>query len=155
LFILTFIDVASKETRFDGTLFRFPLRTGEQAENSEISNSPYLISSVEALFDSFKRDAGIILLFLKFVESIEICRRDKEGTLSLLYSTHIQLPDNLELFRKNRSKLVEYVTSTNESGSYLDSLPSCYNTTLFDVTIVTTGEESTTWTVHLIWLNSY
>lgn len=58
---------------YDGTLFRFPLRT----EPSELSQTLYFSEKMDALFESFKADAHMMLLFLTHLESIELCVREE------------------------------------------------------------------------------
>lgn len=70
---------------FDGTLvrttvsvltyhlqFRFPLRTPETAPHSQISRRAYTPEMVHELFSSFMKEGALVLLFLKFVESVEL-----------------------------------------------------------------------------------
>ncbi|EGD75783.1 hypothetical protein PTSG_07901 [Salpingoeca rosetta] len=59
--------------RFNGTLFRFPLRTEDQAETSELRpGNPYTVDDVLHLFTEFKKEAAELLLFLHHVECIEL-----------------------------------------------------------------------------------
>ena len=60
----------SSSKEYQGSLFRFPLRT--QEANSEISKSPYHLKNVLDLYDSFFKEAPIILLFLKHVLEISL-----------------------------------------------------------------------------------
>ena len=58
---------------FQGTLFRLPLRTPEQAVLSEISKSVYTPEDIKRkIICSFEKEASVVLLFLKFVHSITI-----------------------------------------------------------------------------------
>ena len=58
---------------YDGTLFRFPLRSTP----SILSETVYSADKVETLFESFKADAHLMLLFLQHLEDIELYVRDK------------------------------------------------------------------------------
>lgn len=58
---------------YDGTLFRFPLRSTP----SELSETVYSAERVETLFESFKADAHLMLLFLQHLEEIELYVRDE------------------------------------------------------------------------------
>ena len=58
---------------YDGTLFRFPLRTTP----SELSKTVYSVDKVTNLFDSFMADAHLVLLFLRNLEAIELYVREK------------------------------------------------------------------------------
>lgn len=58
---------------YDGTLFRFPLRTVP----SELSETVYSPDKVKTLFESFKADAHLMLLFLQHLEEIELYVREE------------------------------------------------------------------------------
>ncbi len=57
---------------FQGTLFRFPLRTEEQARESMLSKRAISEANAADLLESLKMEASAMLLFLKTVEIIEI-----------------------------------------------------------------------------------
>jgi sacsin len=61
-------DMAS---RFDGTLFRFPLRTAETASSSELRQQAYAAHAVRELLESLRGRAAELLLFLKSVRTVE------------------------------------------------------------------------------------
>ncbi|KAI4899615.1 hypothetical protein NFI96_003403, partial [Prochilodus magdalenae] len=67
------------ECQFNGTLFRFPLRS----EASEISDNLYDSRKVEQLFDSFIADAEISLLFLRSVRSISLMHIEPSGAVNI------------------------------------------------------------------------
>ncbi|XP_030642545.1 sacsin [Chanos chanos] len=66
------------ERNFNGTLFRFPLRS----EPSEISDNLYDSGKMRELFRSFSADADLSLLFLKNVSSISLMHIGKSGTIN-------------------------------------------------------------------------
>lgn len=57
---------------FEGTLFRFPLRTAAQGVASMLSNRAMTPDDVHELLMALKKEASAMLLFLKGVECIEI-----------------------------------------------------------------------------------
>jgi len=59
-------------TDFDGTLFRFALRTKDQAEVSRLSRQAHLLEDTRGLLRQMAVAAPTMLLFLKNVECIEI-----------------------------------------------------------------------------------
>ncbi|KAI4899384.1 hypothetical protein NFI96_024546, partial [Prochilodus magdalenae] len=67
------------ECQFNGTLFRFPLRS----EASEISDHLYDSKKVKQLFDSFIADTEISLLFLRSVRSISLMHIDPSGAVNI------------------------------------------------------------------------
>ena len=58
---------------YNGTLFRFPLR----AKPSKLSETLYSAEKMYTLFESFKANAHMMLLFLQHVESIELYVREE------------------------------------------------------------------------------
>jgi sacsin len=47
------------ERRFEGTLFRFPLRTADTARSSEIKNVYYTDEEIDQLLQSFRDTAQV------------------------------------------------------------------------------------------------
>ncbi|CAM9456987.1 unnamed protein product, partial [Sphacelaria rigidula] len=58
------------KSRFNGTLFRFPLRMAAAARDSEISQASYSAKSVVELLDQFKEAANRSVLSSCFVSVI-------------------------------------------------------------------------------------
>lgn len=63
-----------------GTLFRLPLRTAAQAESSLLSKRALSTQEAEILLEALRQEASQMLLFLKNIESIEICHWDNENS---------------------------------------------------------------------------
>ena len=59
-------------SHFEGTMFRFPLRTAAQAEASRLSKAHYSAKSVRKLLKAFAEEKVLDLLYLKNVERIEV-----------------------------------------------------------------------------------
>lgn len=57
---------------FDGSLFRFPLRTQQQSKKSNLSEVVYSDAKVNTLFCEFKERAASFLMFLQKVERVEL-----------------------------------------------------------------------------------
>ncbi|KAJ0963928.1 hypothetical protein J5N97_029050 [Dioscorea zingiberensis] len=57
---------------FCGTLFRFPLRSSDQAAVSKLSRQAYLEDDICSMFNQLYKEAVFTLLFLKNIVSIEI-----------------------------------------------------------------------------------
>lgn len=72
------IDGLKWNKSFNGTLFRLPLRTPEQAQTSLLSKRALSVQDAAALLDALKLEASAMLLFLKSVTKIEI-REWKDG----------------------------------------------------------------------------
>ena len=84
---------------YNGTLFRFPLRT----QPSQLSPKIYTREMVNTLFDSFKNEASAILLFLKNVDSISLYEREKgKAEIVHLYTARISEKSNTEVRKKRQ-----------------------------------------------------
>lgn len=59
---------------YQGTLFRFPLRTSAQAKSSEICKRSYKLTDLEGMVEQMIENFSRILLFLRSVKRIEIYR---------------------------------------------------------------------------------
>ena len=89
------------------TLFRFPLRSRE----SKLSNAVYNIDKLHSLLDMLKDEAQYLLVFLRSVCSIEICKiTESNDTLSLFKVSVSQRDYQARLSQQRR--LVEQVEAT-------------------------------------------
>lgn len=70
--------VIKEDRQFDGTIFRFPLRS----KASDISDNLYDSNRVVDLFESFIADADLSLLFLKNVTSVSLIHVSVDGTVN-------------------------------------------------------------------------
>ena len=86
------------EGRYNGTLFRFPLRTMPY----ELSQTLYSDHKVEILFGSLINDAHLLFLFLQHLESIELyVREESESEPRKIFQVKIS-DDSLQFVRGKR-----------------------------------------------------
>ncbi|KAK7488211.1 hypothetical protein BaRGS_00020518 [Batillaria attramentaria] len=72
-------DVLNSEYKpFQGTLFRFPLRTEAQAERSEICKEAFSKHKQDEFIQSLMSKAGNLMLFLQNVQRLELYRLTKD-----------------------------------------------------------------------------
>ena len=64
---------------FEGTLFRFPLRTKDQARDSDICNVHYTKNGMKGFLNLFHSSAGNLLLFTQHVQEISLYNLSSEG----------------------------------------------------------------------------
>ena len=89
-----------KQGSYSGTLFRFPLRR----EPSKLSQTLYTTPKVHTLFESFAADAHLILLFLQYLESVELfVREETDSDARKTFQVRIT-NDTLQLVREKRSE---------------------------------------------------
>ena len=93
-------DDAFSEGTYNGTLFRFPLRTAP----SKLSQTLYSAEKVHTLFESFIADAHLILLFLQYLETIELYVRDVSDTEARRTFQVRITDDSLPLVREKRGE---------------------------------------------------
>ena len=73
-------DMSAEGTfHFDGTLFRLPFRTSEQAKDSDISKEPYTADNVNNLVKSLKDSASTLLLFTQNVKEVRVFEISKNS----------------------------------------------------------------------------
>ena len=75
----------------DATIFRFPLRTKEQAAKSDISTKDVPAEKIEEIFQSFQENGGLSLLFLNNITSVKISVISKEGYFRNLNCVALEL----------------------------------------------------------------
>ncbi|KAL9966875.1 hypothetical protein ACROYT_G025012 [Oculina patagonica] len=100
-------DDVFSEGSYNGTLFRFPLRTTP----SKLSQTLYSAEKVHTLFESFMSDAHLILLFLQHLESIELYVREESDTEARkTFQVRIS-DDSLQLVREKRQEFHSEITT--------------------------------------------
>ena len=91
---------------YDGTLFRFPFRR----EPSKLSETLYNEDKMTTLFDSFKADASLILLFLQNLESVELYTREElDSRPSIIFQVKIA-EKSLQTVRAKRKEFRKKMT---------------------------------------------
>ena len=73
------LELKGERNSYSGTLFRFPLRTKEQAVRSEIKQLRYDSSQVKALLLKFIRGARSLLLFTQNIRKVSILHLPRKG----------------------------------------------------------------------------
>jgi hypothetical protein len=80
-------DLTGGQGSWNGTLFRLPLRTPEQAAESSISRQSYDSDKVARMLDALRSEAPLVLLFLKSVRRIDVLDwADSEAAPTPLFS---------------------------------------------------------------------
>ena len=94
---------------FPDTIFRFPLRTAK----SEISDNIYTLHMLRELLDTLRKEAKILLLFLRSVINIEVYELNESGrTLSFGISIQEQAA-----ISHQRSQFMEQLSAAHASHS--------------------------------------
>ncbi|KAF9100875.1 hypothetical protein BGX27_000219 [Mortierella sp. AM989] len=93
---------------YQGTVFRFPLRTENQMKKSKISDMAYSTQMVHEMLMKLKDEALNCLLFLKHVERIVIYER-KEGDIQPVKLFEVEMMNTSEV-REQRVKFLSKLT---------------------------------------------
>jgi sacsin len=95
---------------FDGTLFRFPLRTPQQAERSKLSKQAHPVETMREQLETFAREAPAMLLFLKNVERLQVLewREGDSGPTCFFQSAISNMSDDL---RRRRNFATQAITA--------------------------------------------
>ena len=111
-------------TQYNGTIFRFPLRTGRY--ETSLPNNAYNPDKVlETLFDPFRQEIENCLLFLKKVTSIKVSVKESSGISKLLYSAEID-PRFRPSLLGHRMEMFDFVKNGGHMSSsfiYLSIFP--------------------------------
>ncbi|CAG8449298.1 15689_t:CDS:2 [Dentiscutata heterogama] len=114
----------------NGTIFRYPLRTSRDVEESEISNEEYKTEQIKNLFDIFFDVDNIsCLLFLKHIEKILFFELKEDGVKpELLYEIGV---DNMRQIIHERNLLTKNMISMMTSPTGQDSFEAIYKMKFF------------------------
>ena len=79
----------------NATMFRFPLRTREMAEESQISQIPVTVEKLDAMMEELKKELFEVLLFVNNVKKISISAIDESRNLANTYFVQVVMsPDD-------------------------------------------------------------
>ena len=95
--------------RYNGTIFRFPLRTKE----SNLSDKIYNADRMERLFEGFEADSNLLLLFLKSLEKIQLFDRNSyQATPKLVFEVRLS-EDCVDYVRHKRTEFINLTRGRN------------------------------------------
>ena len=127
----------------NSTMFRFPLKSQEMAEESKISKKPVSVHQLDEMMKDLKMELFEVLLFVNNVRKISIAGIDRSEKLADIYSVEVVM--TLEDERK-RQCFADYMKQVGKQAKHEDFLPTSiqpkkciYTMTLRD----SVGEEET------------
>ncbi|XP_020275406.1 sacsin [Asparagus officinalis] len=104
---------------FHGTLFRFPLRSADQAAGSKLSRQAYSTDDISYMFSQLYKEAIFSLLFLKSIISVEMYIWDTGAAEpQKIYSCSVTSADENTAW--HRQALVRLSTSVASSNAQMD-----------------------------------
>lgn len=133
--LTTFKIAGYDETSFNGTIFRLPLRTVEQASASELSNEIFSFDKFLVWCDEWNENARD-LLFLRNINRLVLEEIDEEGNKIVHLEIKTKNIDKIEQVRKDiNSRLLSKAEDTCRNWiENIDKLPSHTYRHFFDIT---------------------
>ena len=127
----------------NATMFRFPLKSQEMAEESKISKKPVTVHQLDRMMKDLKMELFEVLLFVNNVRKISIGGIDKSDKLADSYSVEVVMTQEDE---RKRQCFADYMKQIGKQAKHKDFLPTSikpkkciYTMTLRD----SVGEEET------------
>ena len=127
----------------NATMFRFPLKSQEMAEESKISKKPVSVQQLDKMVKDLKMELFDVLLFVNNVRKISIARIDRSEKLADIYSVKVVMTKEDE---SKRQRFADYMKQVGKQAKHKDFLPTSikpkkciYTMTLRD----SVGEEET------------
>ncbi|KAL9954188.1 hypothetical protein ACROYT_G041691 [Oculina patagonica] len=88
---------------YNGTLFRFPLRDTA----SDLSRKTYTAEKVRKLFEALKKEASVILLFLKNIEEIGLFETDERNVKRHVFTVRLSDSCRQEVRQQKKALLTQ------------------------------------------------
>ena len=127
----------------NSTMFRFPLKSQEMAEDSKISKKPVSVHQLDRMMKDLKMELFEVLLFVNNVRKISIAEINRSAKLAGTYSVEVVMTKEDE---SKRQRFADYMKQVGKQAKHKDFLPTSikpkkciYTMTLRD----SVGEEET------------
>ena len=127
----------------NSTMFRFPLKSQEMAEDSKISKKPVSVHQLDRMMKDLKMELFEVLLFVNNVRKISIAEINRSAKLAGIYSVEVVMTKEDE---SKRQRFADYMKQVGKQAKHKDFLPTSikpkkciYTMTLRD----SVGEEET------------
>ena len=97
----------------NSTMFRFPLRTQEMANNSDLSSTPFTLEALSEMMEALKKELFEVLVFVNNVTKITLCDIDERtGYVGNCYSVEAVISDNDAAKRQRFANQVKQVAKS-------------------------------------------
>lgn len=106
------IDHPENTNDFNGTVFRLPFRSTNQAKTSKIKQEPYTTADFLAICDDLKRLGSAMLLFLKHITTLTVERYNDRGS-TLIFSICTSNVTEVQLARRPINEILSLDSSEN------------------------------------------
>ena len=104
----------------NATMFRFPLKSQEMAEESKISRTPVTVQQLDRMMEGLKMELFEVLLFVNNVRKISIAAVDRSGKLVDTYSVEVVMTKKDQ---RKRQSFADYMKQIGKQAKQKDFLP--------------------------------
>ena len=104
----------------NATMFRFPLKTKQMAEESQISQVPVTVEKLDTMMEDLKEELFEVLLFINNVKEISISAIDQSGNLVHTYSVQVVMSQDDD---RERQDFAQYVKDIGKQTKEKTLLP--------------------------------
>ena len=104
----------------NATMFRFPLKSQEMAEESKISRTPVTVQQLDIMMEGLKMELFEVLLFVNNVRKISIAAVDRSGKLVDTYSVEVVMTKKDQ---RKRQSFADYMKQIGKQAKQKDFLP--------------------------------
>ena len=130
----------------NATMFRFPLKSQEMAEESKISKKPVSVHQLDGMMRDLKMELFEVLLFVNNVRKISIAEIDRSAKLAGIYSVEVVMTQEDE---SNRQRFADYMKQVGKQAKHKDFLPTSIQPKkcIYTMTIRDSVGEEETWLI--------
>ena len=137
------------EERFpiqNATMFRFPLKSQEMAEESKISRTPVTVQQLDRMIEDLKMELFEVLLFVNNVRKISIAALDRSGKLVDTYSVEVVMTKEDE---RKRQSFADYMKQIGKEAKQKDFLPTSIKVKkcIYSMTLRDSLQKEETWLI--------
>ena len=130
----------------NATMFRFPLKSQEMAEESKISKKPVSVQQLDKMVKDLKMELFDVLLFVNNVRKISIGGIDKSEKLADIYSVEVVMTEEDERIRQ---RFADYMKQVGKQAKHEDFLPTSIQPKkcIYTMTLRDSAGEEETWLI--------
>ena len=130
----------------NATMFRFPLKSQEMAEESKISKKPVSVYQLDGMMKDLKMELFEVLLFVNNVRKISIAEIDRSAKLAGIYSVEVVMTHEDE---SKRQRFADYMKQVGKQAKHEDFLPTSIQPKkcIYTMTIRDSVGEEETWLI--------
>ena len=130
----------------NATMFRFPLKSQEMAQESKISQTPITVQQLDRMIEDLKMELFEVLLFVNNVRKISIAALDRSGKLVDTYSVEVVMTKEDQ---RKRQSFANYMKQIGKQAKQKDFLPTSIKVKkcIYSMTLRDSFQKKETWLI--------